>query len=403
MVEHAATLPPAERAGTLVRGCTPCGRPWDALLAADRADTGAPVDVEEVWRIVEACGGVCSKTAATTFRSLLAELGPGMLTSRPWRALAKECADDLHVTPAAERFASAAWYALATIGDRLPAIRAALPPADAPRLDRALAAMILSLPPLSVAGTGFVVPGGGEGSGVPWLQITVDAAAVHVGRIPFAELTPVGLRVTSSDPYPGARVTLGELAARVEAELVATAPPPPAVPGRLDEPVIIAPRAAPARLVLAPVAALGANRARLAVAAAAPAAMWRGLVAAHPMALVARAPAAPRVRFGLVSERVAVVDTRGRVVASAPLPEAGRPLVQRWRLAALELVRDRAVEVVAEAGQVDALAGLLDAVAASGATVVAPAAAPAPLTGGKALPVFDAAALRAAIAADLEP
>src|SRR5690606_18644165 len=71
--ERAARLPPFERGGAIVRGCGLCARPWDPLIAADRADTGAPVDLEAVWAIVEACGGTCSNQSAGAFKNALTE------------------------------------------------------------------------------------------------------------------------------------------------------------------------------------------------------------------------------------------------------------------------------------------------------------------------------------------
>src|SRR5688572_2366982 len=90
-LERAATLPAFERAGAIVRGCGLCGRSWDPLLAADRADTGSPVDIEEVWAIVEACGGTCTNQSSGAFRNQLTELMAGKPSTKPWRVLADAC------------------------------------------------------------------------------------------------------------------------------------------------------------------------------------------------------------------------------------------------------------------------------------------------------------------------
>ena len=212
-LERAASMPAFERGGAIVRGCGLCGRPWDPLIAADRADTGTPVDLEEVWAIVDACGGVCTNQAAAVFRGQLAELLPGKPSTRPWRALAEACPELMHVDKDSERFASGAWYALGAIGDKLHVARATLPPSDQARLDAALTAMLLPLPPFTAPGTSFIVPGGGLRPGTPWKAITVTTDAVFVGRLAFAQVTANGLQLDDGDtPYPGARSRPGRRA-----------------------------------------------------------------------------------------------------------------------------------------------------------------------------------------------
>ena len=399
-LERATKLPAAERAGLLVRGCGLCGRPWDSVLAADHADTGGHVDLEEIWRVVEGCGGVCTNQAAAAFRGQLAELTPGRPSTRPWRALASACGAQLHVDRTSERFVSAAWYALAVIGDQLQLARPTLPASDQARIDSALAAMLLPLPPLTPPGTGYVLPGGGLRPGTPWLQITVTSDAVFVGRLAFAHLSPIGLQLVDGGvPYPGTQLAApGELAAAIDAQRAPTAPPAPVLADRFAEPVLSAPRGAPARRLLEVVAALGSHRAHLAVAAPAPAALWRGLVAAHPLPLTATAPAGRRLRLGLVTPRIAIVDEAGAVVASAPLPLDDRLLVERWTAALNALAAGHAIEIVAEDGHVGALSMLLDAAAGGAAALAVPAPAKAKLTGND-LATFDEARLKAALAA----
>lgn len=411
MLERAAALPPEERAGTILRGCGICGRSWDHVLSADHADTGAPVDIEALWATVEACGGVCSNQAAGAFKGQLAELAPGRLASRPWRGLAKDCARQLHIDDSSERFASAAWYALVTVGSKLHAARAALPAAEQARIDAALASMLLPLPPLSKSGTGYIVPGGGHRAGTPWRHITVTGDAIFVGRLAFAHLSPHGLGVVDGGSlYPGQKLAgAGELAAALTAQGAPGAAPPPVLADRIDQPVIIAPRAAAAAAVVDAMAALDTHRAYLAVAIPAPAAMWKGLVGAHPMPLgpaaAAVLPGAPgpsaaaavprRLRFGLVTARVAVVDDQGAVLASAPLPDDPQ-LLRRWLKVVMDLGRDHVIEIVPETGKVDALAELLDVAAGAGVVLAIPAPAGARLT-GRDLPAYDSARLATAL------
>ena len=404
-LERAARLPAEDRGGAIVRGCGLCTANWDPLIAADHADTGGPVDLAAVAATVDACGGFCTNQAKAAFKQHLGDLVPGKPATRPWKTLAADCADAMRVTPGAERFASGSWFALAAINRRIVEARAQLPAADQARLDAALAALYLPLPPVSAPGTGFVVPGGSRRPGTPWRHVTVTGEALFAGALPFVRMTGDGLTIADGGaPYPGrALAMLGELAAALDTVGPAhppgangggpwIAPPaPPELPGRIDEPVIIAPRAAAARSVIEVLAALGPNRAYLGVASPAPAALWRGLVAAHPLPLAARdaAPPGRRLRFSLATARVAVVDDKGAVLASAPLPMPDRLLVERWAAAALAIGRGHTVEVVAAEGKVDELAALLDAVAAGGAVLAVPAPAPAPMTGAD-LPAFDA-------------
>jgi hypothetical protein len=399
-LERAAAMPATERAGTIVRGCAVCGRPFDAVLAADRADTGGPVDLEEIWAVVHACGGVCTNQAAASFRNQLTELTPGRPSTRPWRALAGPCGEQLHLDTAGERFASGAWYAFAVIGDKLAAARATMPPTEQARLDGALASMLLPLPPLSAPGTGFVVPGGGLLPGTPWLQITVTADATFLGRLAFARLAPSGIELADGGvPYPGDKLkTPSELADAISRWRDPTTLPPPALTDRIDEPVVIAPRASPARTVIDVMRALGPHQARLAVATAAPAALWRGLVAAHPVLLGATAPVGRRLRLGLSTPRIAVVDDKGAVLVSAELPFQDRLLVERWVGALNAVGAEHTVEVLAEDGKVDAMAALLDAAAGAAVRLAVPAPVGAKLTGHD-LPTFDEAAIKAALGA----
>ncbi|MBE7447599.1 MAG: hypothetical protein HS111_01525 [Kofleriaceae bacterium] len=402
-LERAAALPAADRAAAIVRGCPLCGRAWDPVLATDHADT-APVDLEAVWQVVDACGGTCTNQAAGLFRNQLAELGPGMPATRPWRLLAGSCKRLLRADDRSERFVSAPWYALVMIGDRLHAARASLPAADQARLDAALAHLLLPLPPVTAPGTAFAVPGGGLQPGTPWRQITLTADAAFVGRLPFAHLSSAGLVVVDGGhPYPGPEVARAELAAALEAQLAATAPAPPELPGRIDAPILIAPRAAPARIVLDAVAALGPHRAHRAVSAPrARSALWRPrLVAATRAPGRQRAPAGCRLRLAAWSRRASPWSTaaRGRCERRRPCPTRPPARRARWTCGgerARRRPRDRAGR--RRPAPVESLSVLLDAAAGGAAALAVPAPARAALTGGD-LPAFDEAALAAALAA----
>ena len=87
-----------------------------------------------------------------------------------------------------------------------------------------------------------------------------------------------------------------------------------------------------------------------------------------------------------IDERVisaSVVDNKGAVIASAPLPVPDRPMVERWAAALNAVAQGRTIEVVAENGHVEALAQLLDAAAGGAAVLAVPAPKGAVLTGNE--------------------
>lgn len=397
-LERAARLVPLERAGAIVRGCALCGGAYDPLIAADLAVDGGPIDREAVWAIVEACGGVCSSSAATRFKQDLAELGLGHPTITPWRTLAEACPAIMQADDQIGRFASGAWYALATVAARLGQARPTLPADLATRLDGALAELVLPLPPRSVTGNPLALPSGAGGRATPWLALSIVGPDVYLGRLPFARLTAGRLEVVGQPLYPGTITPLAGLPAAVTTALGAGAGFAVSDPaGRLDRPVLLAGSGGPAARVLALVTAVGDDPSYLAVTTAAPASMWPGQLAAHPVALAARDPVkAPHLRIGLTSARVAAVDAAGKVVASAELPGADQPMAARLYAAAAAMAPGGVIEVVAETGTVADLAALLDAALRGGAAGVIPAPAGAALT-GRPLPAFDGPALRAKV------
>ncbi len=397
-LERARRLQPNERAGTIVRGCPLCGVHFDPIIAADLAVEGAPIDREAVWQVVQACGGVCSTAAATRLRAGIAELGTGHPTIRPWRDLVEDCPAVMGSDRDRGRFASGAWYALATIARELTEARPAMAADLRARLDAALIDLVLPLPPRSASGNPLALPTGAGQRAVPWLALSIVGDDVHVGALPFAVLAADGLRLTSESIYPGAPVPAAGLRALVE-RLVGRGPgfAVDDPPGRLDRPVILAAHGAPARRVLDVVETVGTLPSYLAVTSAAPASMWPGQLAAHPVAMASGDPVrAPHLRVSLTTARVAAVDAAGKVLASAALPAPDQPMAARLYAAAAAMAPGGVVEVMAEEGTVAELAALLDAALRGGAAGVIPAPAGAAVTARPA-PTFDGAALRALV------
>lgn len=396
---RAAGLPPLERAGVIVRACGLCGGGFDPLLTADRAIDGDNFDQAAVVAVVEACGGICTPTAATAFHAGLADLGRDAPTIRPWRTLALACPTTMHADRDAARFASGAWYALATVGAQLAAARAGLAPDVRARLDAALTDLVLPLPPRSMTGNPLQLPSGAAQRPTPWLAISIVGDQLYLGPLPFARLQADGLHLAGAPVYPGAVVDRAAVAGAIAAAITAGpgfAVPDP--PGRLDRPIILAPVGSRAARVLDVVAAVGDDPSYLAVAAAAPASMWPGQLAAHPIALAAKDPVrAPHLRIALTSGRVAAVDAAGKVVASAALPGEGQPMAPRLYAAATAMAPGGVIEVVAETGTVADLAALLDAALRGGAAGVIPAPPGAAVTAAPR-PTFDGPALRALVA-----
>ena len=397
-IERAARLPPFDRAGVIVRACALCGGSFDPLLAADRAEGGEASDPAAVWAVVAGCGGVCSSTAATAFRQELAELGKDHPTIRPWRTLALACPATMHADRDAARFASGAWYALATVADRLATARPTMAAALRTRLDAALTDLVLPLPARSATGNPLLLPSAAQQRPTPWLAISIVGDQLYLGRLPFARLEADGLHLVGAPIYPGTLVEAPALAAAIASTVTAGAGFTIPAPGRLDRPVVLAPLGSPAARVLDVVRAVGDAPSYLAVTAAAPASMWPGQLAAHPIALAARDPVrAAHLRVALSSGRLAAVDGAGKVVASAALPQPEQPMAARLYAAATAMAPGGVVEVVAETGTVADLAALLDAAVRGGAAGLIPAPAGATVT-GQPRPTFDGPALRALVA-----
>ncbi|HVV82519.1 MAG TPA: hypothetical protein VHE35_05540 [Kofleriaceae bacterium] len=396
---RAAKLPPIDRAGVILRGCALCDTPFDPLIAADHAIDGTPLDLPAVAAVIDACGGVCSKTALTALREGLAELGKDHPTLGPWRGLAEACPHTMHADRDAARFASGAWYALAVIGDRLAAARATLAADARAKLDAALTDLVLPLPPRSATGNPLLVPTAASQAATPWLALSIVGDQVYVGVLPFVRLAADGLHLVGAPIYPGTPFDRPVLADAVASALSASpgfAVPDP--PGRLDRPIVIAPHGSPAAAVLDVVAAVGDAPSYLAVTAAAPASMWPGQIAAHPIPMAARDPVhAAHLRVALGSGRVAAVDAGGKVLASAALPSPDQPMAARLYQVATAMAPGGVVEVLAEGGTVDDLAALLDAAVRGGAAGLVPAPHGATAT-GKPRPTFDGPALRKLVA-----
>lgn len=375
-----AGLPPPERTAALVRGCPVCGQSFEPLIPAA---AGHP-DLLQIDQLVAACAPGCSKRALDRWRQLLADVVPDQGVLRPWRALAEDCPAALPTDDATVRYASAPVFALATIGQRLEAARAALPPTDQAALDRERAAIAIPLPPWTVASTGLIAPPGRTRAALPWRHVTITDKQLLVGRLAIGRLDG-GWRVDASGPpYPGQPAS-----ADLARDLAALGPRPAGAD--TDLVLVIAPIAAPATRVLDGLRALGDQPAAIAVAVPEATALVRGAVAPHALTLQSPSPAP--IRVDLAAGRVAIVDGAGAVTASFALPPG--TAAARWAVV-VGAAGPRPIDLAAVPAElaVDDLAALLDAAADAGLPRIGVTAADADCTTGDRGP-FDPAAFAA--------
>lgn len=356
----AATQPTTARTAAILRGCPVCGPSFEPLLGAIH---GYP-DLAASVALVNACELGCSRRAIGRWRALLGDVVPGSGAARPWRALAEDCPSAMAVTDATTRWASPSWLALTVIGARLKAAAPGGPTAPAD-------GVTIALPPWSVVGTGLAVATGTAIDAPAWRAVTLTDAGLFAARLPRGRLGADGWTVDVDPvPYPGTAITDGATA-------VAATGAVPALPGRTDELLLIAPRAMTATRALAALRALAPTPVRFAVAADDPA--WPGAIATH--ALVLAPITGPRLRLDLRAARIAELGPDGATLTAAPWPAAASPRAQRQ--AALGMARGRAVELVEQLPDALDVAGLvevLDDLAAAGVThaAIAPAGAVVP-------------------------
>ena len=374
----AATQPATARTAAILRACPVCGPSFEPLLGAIH---GYP-DLAASVTLVNACELGCSRRAIGRWRSLLGDVVPGSGAARPWRALAEDCPAAMATTDATARWASPSWLALTLIGARLKAAAPGAPTAPAD-------GVTIALPPWSVVGTGLVVASGTASDAAPWRAVTLTDAGMFAARLPRGRLSADGWTVdVDPAPYPGATVTDGAAA-------IAVTGAAPALPGRTDDLLLLAPRGMAAPRAIAALRALAPTPVRFAVTADDPA--WPGAIAAHAVTL---APiTGPRLRLDLSAARLGAIGADGAVLAWTDWPTAADRRAQRQ--AALAIAKGRAVELVERLPDAVDVAGLievLDDLAAAGVTGVALAPAGTVVLGPDAavdLPAVDAALAKA--------
>jgi hypothetical protein len=215
-------------AGAALRACRPCGVSFEPLVELSSTDPdvdnkGLP-GPDEVFAILDACQATCQGTARTEVAALLREAADGHAPAAPWRRMAERCEGALRTDERSRRFARGTWYAFDQIARAIWAD-------DAPAAAKALrdAPPRFPLPPLTAASTGYAFPRVDQLAA--WrarTHVTISDAQIHVGTMPWVELTERGPALVSGPglDYPGDEIAREALAARVgeEPQLLVIAP-----------------------------------------------------------------------------------------------------------------------------------------------------------------------------------
>lgn len=187
-LDKLATTPTNARPKLLLDSCHVCGD-WKVLLAWNQEGTTP----ESLQATMESCGAFCSGDAKMKFIAA-ANKAKGTSNDMPWRKLADACGDKVDASTD-HRFMSAPYFALDRIGRAV---------GKTPSVE-------LPLPPLSVAGTGIVLPDLDEGVSpkVGTFHISFIGEQIFIGKLPRAKLAAKGLDVAND--YPGEQVALADL------------------------------------------------------------------------------------------------------------------------------------------------------------------------------------------------
>lgn len=206
---------PEQRAARLLTACQPCGA--EPILIERRGLRRTTTYFAQLDAAIAACGGFCTKAARTDFlRSVQAQLDDGEPSARPWRALAEACPAELGWRDASRGFVGATWFVLERValaaGRELPGPLAAAKGAPFPLPAVAAEGRGLQLPSIASVPFALQVPGR--------IAVTVLAAEVMVGRLPWATMTAAGVQVDGQ--YPGVPATrLPNAIAAAEAAMIA--------------------------------------------------------------------------------------------------------------------------------------------------------------------------------------
>jgi hypothetical protein len=191
VIDKLPSLPIDARPQALLEGCHVCGD-WKILLAWNHDGTTP----EALQKSLESCNAFCSGDAKMKFIAA-ANKAKGTSNDMPWRKLADACGEKVDAA-ADHRFMSAPYFALDRIG-------------------RAVGTSVeLPLPPLTVAGTGIVLPDLDEGVSpkVGTFHVSLIGDQIFIGKLPRAKLAAKGLEVTND--YPGQQVALADLPAALK-------------------------------------------------------------------------------------------------------------------------------------------------------------------------------------------
>ncbi len=278
----------------LLARCPVCDVSFEPLVALSRIDPDdGPGDdtptAEQVLAVIDACGGLCSTRAREEIFDPLRQAHEGQAPSRPWRKLAEICPEAVGVDAHTLRFARGTWFALHQV------VRA-LWSADLPtELAAARDAAVLEfpLPAYSAASTAIALPSlGGLMSWAPRIHVTIAAKEIRIGALAWVTVKDGALQLVDApdQDYPGPAVALDQAAAAI-ATLRATLAAAPRPANAELAPVLIAPRALPARRIAEVVAAIGDGAFLAATTRMASGNAWPEPVGAAPIELVARAGA----------------------------------------------------------------------------------------------------------------
>ncbi len=228
-IDKAASLPIDNRPQALLEGCPVCGD-WKVLLGWNHDGTTP----EALQKSLESCNAFCSGDAKMKFIAA-ANKAKGTSNDMAWRKLADACGEAVDVS-SDHRFMSAPYFAL----DRIARATADIAGAKA---------FELPLPPLTVAGTGIVLPDLEEGVSpkVGTYHVSFIGDQIFIGKLPRAKLGAKGLDVAND--YPGQQVALADLPAALK-KLIGDDP--------TETLTLLAPHAMPAENLVPVIQAAGA-------------------------------------------------------------------------------------------------------------------------------------------------
>jgi hypothetical protein len=253
------TVSPERRVARLLEACQPCQ--VGPLLVDRRGMKRTLTYMAELDSGVQACGGFCTQQARTDFlRALQAQLDDGEPSARPWRELAQACPAELGWREETRGFVGASWFLLERLaraaGGEMGGRLATATTAPFPLPAVAAEGRGLELPSVPFAQVPLLVPGR--------LVITVLAADLMVGRMPWGAVTATGVVVDGE--YPGLRADKLPEAIAVAEAVLTTARVAPQASATAPSAMVAAPGAtaaagaAPSRPPPVPVLSIAAPR-----------------------------------------------------------------------------------------------------------------------------------------------